>query len=141
MVINKGFKIVELPVYDGNIAGEEKELISRSINYKGELAVLSVSSSNYIAYVNFTLNGVARGNHYHLKKKEYVYIGRGRVLGSFKKYDEEDITTVEIKEGSLITIEPLWTHAFKTIEEGFAIEFSPTKYEEMSNDTFKDIIL
>ena len=102
MTKNEGFNIVELPIYDGD-STVEKSAISRFINHKGELAVLSISELNYIAYLNFLLNDSVRGNHCHFKKLEYIYLCRGKILGHFKKYDEDSIFTVEIKEGSLTT--------------------------------------
>jgi len=37
--MNKGYIITQLPVYNENYIGN-KDLISRNINYKGELATL-----------------------------------------------------------------------------------------------------
>ncbi|MCL2065321.1 MAG: hypothetical protein FWG98_13265 [Candidatus Cloacimonetes bacterium] len=54
---------------------------------------------------------------------------------------EEEIEEVLITEGSLVFIKPGWAHAYKTIEEGYAIEFSPTSYDIISRDKVVDHVV
>lgn len=137
----KGFTIKKLLVYDESFNGE-KETISRMINHKGELAVLSTQEINFIAYVDYPQNGEPRGNHYHKNKMEYLYLCKGKIKGYFRDYKEtkENVEIVDIEAGSLILIYPGCTHKFEVIQEGHAIEFSPTKNELLKDDSIKDFI-
>jgi len=71
--MNRGFMITELPIYNENYIGN-KDVISRKINYKGELTTLSTTEMNYIAMINFVVGKEPRGNHYHNNKVEYLYL-------------------------------------------------------------------
>lgn len=140
--MGKGFTITELPIYDENYLGE-KDIISRKIISKGELATISISEMNYMAVVNFLVGKEPRGNHYHNKKVEYIYICKGKVKAYFKNRFKENgkIEVVEVKEGSLIFIKPGVSHAIEALEEGFGIEFSPTKFDIVKEDNYKDILI
>ncbi|WBW96066.1 polysaccharide biosynthesis C-terminal domain-containing protein [Oceanirhabdus sp. W0125-5] len=137
----KGFTIKKLLVYEESFNGE-KESICRMINQKGELAVLSTQEINFIAYVDYPQKGEPRGNHYHKNKMEYLYLCKGKIRGYFRDYKEanNNVETVDIEAGSLILIYPGCTHKFEVIEEGHAIEFSPTKIELLKGDNIKDFI-
>jgi len=140
--MSKGYAITELPVYKEDYVGVI-ETISRRINYKGELATLATTEMNYIALVDFIVGKEARGNHYHNKKVEYIYICKGRVKVYLKNYncDSQKVEVIEVKEGRLILIEPGISHAVEAVEDGFGIEFSPTKFDLIKDDNFKDIIV
>ncbi len=46
----------------------------------------------------------------------------------------------EVNEGNLIFIEPEVSHAVEAVEDGFGIEFSPTKFDLIKDDNYIDII-
>ena len=110
---NKGYEIIKLPLYTDE-PQDVRKLISRNINFKGEFTRLSVKEINFIAYVDFKLDKGVRGNHYHKNKDEYLYLCKGAVKGYFKSLYEENAEIEEL-----------------FIEEGHAIEFSPTKIEDI----------
>lgn len=138
----KGFQVKRLPVYKDKIP-ENGELISRVMKDRGELANISIGSVNHIAYVEFPIDGVPRANHYHEEKQEYLYLIKGKVKLSIRRggRPEEEVEEILIEEGSLVFIEPGWAHAYETIEEGFAIEFSPTSYDTIRKDKVVDYII
>lgn len=133
---NKGYELSKLPVYTDE-PQDIRKLISRNVNFKGEFTRLAVDTINFLAYVDFKLDKGVRGNHYHKNKDEYLYLCKGAVKGYFKSLSEEstEIEEILIEEGTLIHILPNCAHAFETVKEGHAIEFSPTKFEDIIKDT------
>jgi dephospho-CoA kinase/dTDP-4-dehydrorhamnose 3,5-epimerase-like enzyme len=138
----KGYQVKKLPVYKDRIP-ENGELISRVIKDRGELTNISISTANHVAYVEFPIDGVPRANHYHEEKQEYLYLIKGKVKLFIRRggRPEETVEEILIDEGSLVFIEPGWAHAYVTIEEGFAVEFSPTPYEIIRKDKVVDFII
>jgi quercetin dioxygenase-like cupin family protein len=139
--MRKSFTIAELPVYNDSYVGE-KEVISRKIGSKGELATLAVTEMNYIALVSFHMGKGPRGNHYHQKKVEYLYICKGKVRVYLKNINDLNakVETHEVEEGGLVYIEPGISHAVEAIEDSIGIEFSPTKFKLVKDDNFKDVL-
>lgn len=142
MMENEGVIVKKLPVYDGNFKGE-KDLISRIIKPKGELATLSISEMNYLAYVEFPDDGEPRANHYHSEKQEYLYLIKGKVKLFYRRGGQtnDEVSEIVIDEGSLVYLQPGFAHAYITIEPGFAIEFSPTKYNRIKQDKVRDYVV
>lgn len=139
---NKGFKIYKLPVYQNNVP-EGEEVISRIFTKKGELAILAVDEINFLAHCDFIKGREPRGNHYHKHKIEYLYICRGKVKVYIKKThdDSAKIDIFEVDGGTMIYIEPKYSHAIEALEDGYGFEFSPTKYNIVKKDTYYDKII
>ena len=110
---------------------------------KGELATISTTETKFIAYIEFPEDGVPRANHFHKEKEEYLYLISGRVRCYFRRADALNETPNEIDAfaGDLISVQPGWSHAYLTIEPGHAIEFSPTPFAVILEDTFSDKVI
>lgn len=138
--MDEGFKIYKLPVYENNIP-EGEDFISRIFTKKGELAILAVNEINFLAYCDFIKGREPRGNHYHKHKIEYLYICKGKVKVYIKKAeDSAQVNIFEVDGGTMIYIEPGYSHAVQTLENGYGFEFSPTKYNIVRKDTYYDKI-
>lgn len=138
---NNGITITKLPIYEGK--QDNMEIISRLIKPKGELSTISIDQINYLAYVDFPLDGEPRANHFHEEKEESLYLIKGKVKLFVRRggHKDEKIEEYIIEEGSLINIKPGFAHAYITIEEGFAIEFSSSSYEIITKDKVRDIVI
>ncbi|HZR18567.1 MAG TPA: cupin domain-containing protein, partial [Verrucomicrobiae bacterium] len=73
--------------------------------------------------------GSVRGNHVHRVKLEHVYLISGRLKVIASAESDADSVSFEVNPGELVTIEAGIAHAFKTIEGGYAIEFSPMLFD------------
>ena len=138
----RGVTVTKLPVYDKNHEGE-KDIISRIVKPKGELATISIDAMNYLAYVDFPLDGKPRANHYHEEKVEYLYLIKGKVKLFVRRggHPEDEVEEYIVEEGSLINMHPGFAHAYVTIEAGFAVEFSPTEYNIIERDKVRDYVV
>lgn len=98
----------------------------------GELAqvVNGDEPFRYLAYVEFRdAGGAMRGNHYHEKRVETLYVIRGRLEGFFEDIDSGETARVSLAAGDLVRVEPRCAHAYRPVEPTDAIEFSPHPYE------------
>lgn len=139
----RGYEIHRLPVLsDGG--GDDAPLPVRIVKSKGELTHISYDQDiNYVAYVEFPLDGVPRANHFHEEKVEYMYLISGKLRGYYRlavipsaKVHEETI-----EAGSLVRVSPGWAHAYVTVEAGHAIEFSPSGFDVISKDKVRCVII
>lgn len=92
----------------------------------------------YLAFLELRV-GAIRGNHFHRKKLEHLYLISGRLLLGAKADENSELISVSLEAGDLITIEPGICHAFEPIEFGHAIEFSPGRFE--ASDIYKARVL
>ena len=137
-----GVIIKKLPIYDENHAGK-KDIIGRVIKAKGELTTISTDEINYLAYVEFPIDGKPRANHFHEEKIEYLYLIKGKVKLFYRRggQPDDEVQEITVEEGSLIYIQPGFAHAYITIETGLAVEFSPTSYETIKKDKVRDYVI
>lgn len=88
----------------------------------------------YLATVQL-LPGQVRGNHYHMAKREWLYL----LYGSLKLILRERITGVrdelQATAGDRIYLAPGIEHALAPLETGYAVEFSPDTFDP--TDTFR----
>ncbi len=140
--MQKGYTILKLPEYENEIPKDGSD-ICRLFKTKGELTFISKDPINYLAYVTFPKGGIPRGNHYHEKKLEFFYLAKGKIKFYVRPANNtaEEVEEIIVEEGSIIRIEPLWSHAFVAIEEGYAVEYSPMTYEIGAHDHIRDIII
>jgi len=85
--------------------------------------------------------GSVRGNHYHKKSVQYMYMISGKMEMKTKNMGENnsEVKLQIIEEGDLITIPANVAHSFKAIEESLFLDIttesrSGTGYED---DTFR----
>jgi len=118
-----------LPVFHGpppaNAHGPKRLLLSQ-----GELANFYDEDQGirYLATLELRLGSI-RGNHVHRSKLEHVYIVSGCLLLAAAEEKNADPVTMELGRGDLVTIKPGIAHAFKTLEAGYAVEFSPQVFD------------
>ncbi len=124
-----------LPAVEPGPAGKESAL-KRVMLPQGELAQFHDSEEGvrYIASIELKA-GTVRGNHYHKIKREYIYVLVGEVQLVLEDLESRARETLEVKFGDLILIQPGIVHALKVKEAGFAVEFSPNRFDP--NDTYR----
>jgi mannose-6-phosphate isomerase-like protein (cupin superfamily) len=96
---------------------------------QGELANFydSPEGIRYIAFLELRAGGI-RGNHFHRVKVEHVYLFSGRLKVLLKDGPEGEIASLDLVAGDLVRIQPGVAHAFKPMEAGFGVEFSPNLF-------------
>lgn len=118
-----------LPVFRGQ-PPPEAPAPKRLLLAQGELANFydHPEGIRYLAFLELRLGGI-RGNHFHRKKLEHLYLISGRVLLGVKEDENGKLISFPINAGDLVTIEPGICHAFEPGEAGQAIEFSPRLFD------------
>ncbi len=103
----------------------------------GELAqVANGEAFHFLAYVEFQENASAlRGNHYHARKTETLYIIRGKLLAKYKDIETGEEFETTLETGDLVTISPGCAHGYLPLEYTQALELSPAVYD--INDTIR----
>ena len=94
--------------------------------YNGEEPV------RYIAAIEF-VKGTVRGNHYHQRKQEWVYLVTGAVQLVVEDLRNNQRETVPMAAGDLAYISPGIAHAFVVQENGMAVEYSPVRFDPTDN--------
>jgi mannose-6-phosphate isomerase-like protein (cupin superfamily) len=94
----------------------------------------------YIAPVHFRDKGMVISGHFHEEKAEFLLLLRGTMRGYFRRalMPEEDVHKVEIEAGSLVYIDPGWTHEYEAFDGGSAVEFSTTARDVAATDAIED---
>jgi len=86
-------------------------------------------------------DGVIRGNHYHTKKDEYLYIAKGKVKVVLLDRETQEKKEIILQDGDLIRILPQLTHTFKALEYTQIIEFSPNVFDPEENECLPEKIM
>lgn len=118
-----------LPVYDGP-QGSEAPTLKRLMLPQGELAQIWTSEEGlrYLACIELK-PGAVRGNHYHHKKVEWIYVLSGETEVVIEDPDSRERHSVSMVRGDLLLIEPGVAHATNPIRAGEALEFAPTTFD------------
>ena len=100
---------------------------------KGEALNLHVVSMN---------PGAVRGNHYHKKQSEIIWVIGGPCIVTAKNRDSGEVEKIEIspENNTLLTISPEITHAIKNISDEIAylLCYSDYSVSEDDKDVFRD---
>lgn len=83
--------------------------------------------------------GTLRGNHYHERKQETVYLISGEMNLALEDVATGTRETITLTPGDLVTIPARIAHAMQPTAPGYAVEISPTRFEP--EDTFKRHLL
>ena len=128
-----------LPVFNGS-PPPEAAAPKRLLLAQGELANFydHPEGIRYLAFLELRA-GAIRGNHFHRKKLEHLYLISGRLLLAAKENADGELISLQLEAGDLATIEPGICHAFEPGEAGQAIEFSPGMFD--SADIYKVRVL
>lgn len=120
---------LSLPVFHGPPPADAPAP-KRLLLAQGELANFydRPEGIRYLAFLELR-KGVIRGNHFHRKKIELLYLISGRLLLGAKENGNGELLSIQMEAGDLVTIEPGICHAFAPQEAGRAVEFSPGMFD------------
>ena len=92
--------------------------------------VLNGEEARFVAVLEFRVGaGLSRGNHFHQRKSEGLYVVSGRLAGTFVDVDSGERIERVIETGDLVRVLPRCAHAYRAIETALAVEFSPTAFD------------
>jgi len=82
--------------------------------------------------------GSIRGNHYHKKTIQYLYVLEGSILVA-SQFEGKELKKKVLKEGDLLLNEPYEWHAIKSLEKNklLILTRGPRGGENYEADTFK----
>jgi hypothetical protein len=114
----------------------DPSLLKRVLLPQGTLSQFHNGSPaiHYIAAFDLVLGGV-RGNHYHKRKQEYVYLLHGSISLVIRDLASGQEDTLAMHEGDLALIETEVVHALVPLKAGLGVEFSPAPFDP--EDIFK----
>ncbi len=97
---------------------------------RGDLAQIHDSDEGmrYIAWLELR-SGRIRGNHYHTRKHEILYLATGGLELVVGDIVTGERAVVRLRVGDWVSIEPGVAHAVRVLEPGQAIEFSPQPFD------------
>ncbi|MGQ0776882.1 MAG: cupin domain-containing protein [Pseudonocardiales bacterium] len=105
----------------------------------GELVqIVNGEQFRFLAYIEFKQDAQAvRGNHYHARKTEIMYIISGRLQAKYMDLDSGESMKVILGSGDLVTIRPKCAHAYYPLEYSQVVEMSATVYDPTDTITHK----
>ena len=111
-------------------SGEGLPLLKRLLLAQGELAQFYDADEGirYIAAIELR-DGAVRGNHYHDRKEEWLYVIIGEVSLLLVDVETQARATVPLRAGDLAVVHTGVAHAWKTVQPGLAVEFSPVRFD------------
>lgn len=114
-----------LPIYDGS-PPVESPMAKRLRLPQGELAQIHSAPDpiRYLAAIELREGGV-RGNHYHLAKRESIYLLSGALTVLVERRDTRERVALEMVAGDRIYIAPGIAHALRIGAAGWAVEYAP----------------
>jgi mannose-6-phosphate isomerase-like protein (cupin superfamily) len=126
-----GGKVVKwtLPVFDSP-TGPEAPLLKRLRLPQGELAQFYDAEQpiHYLALIELRAGDV-RGNHYHQRKEEWAYVIEGAAELLVEDVATKQRETLPLAAGQLARIATGVAHAYRTVQPGKALEFSPARFD------------
>src|SRR5689334_9930201 len=110
-----------LPIFHGP-PGADAPPLRRLLLPQGELAQLHDTGEpiQYIAYIQLK-EGVARGNHYHDFKQEYVYLLEGEAILDLEDIQTKARDSIPVKAGDLAFLPTRIAHAIRVLKSGHAL--------------------
>ncbi|WDZ82440.1 cupin domain-containing protein [Micromonospora cathayae] len=96
----------------------------------GELAQIASGPDAYrfVAYLELR-PGRPRGNHYHTRKTETLYVVSGRVRAVFHDLTSGRRSEAVLEPGHLVTIQPHCAHVFHALDPAQAVELADVPYD------------
>lgn len=112
----------------------------RGLSPAGEMAqIINGDAMRLVTYIEFTMDGKPRGNHYHTKKTEIIYVIRGHLRVFFEDLDTHERFDISAKTGDLIRVQPNCAHVYVAQEYTQALELNEVAYDPA--DTFPYTVL
>ena len=120
--------------------GPEAPTLKRLLLPQGELAQFHDADTpiHYIAFLALNA-GTLRGNHYHERKEEFVYLIAGELRVTIEAVESGEREMVSMAAGDLLFLSTRIAHAFEVVQPGQAIEFSSARFDP--NDTFRRVLV
>jgi uncharacterized RmlC-like cupin family protein len=120
---------LSLPVFD-NPAESAPTEPKRLRLAQGELAQIFTGSPGirYLAALELRA-GTMRGNHFHERKHEFVYLISGRMEIVCEEPQTNGRERFICQAGDLFEIAPHIAHVFRVLESGTGVEFSPQEFD------------
>lgn len=118
-----------LPTFEPPLVGD-LPMTKRLLLAQGELAQFydGEEGIRYLAAIQL-VSGTVRGNHYHRRKQEWVYLIAGAVHLVVEDVETKARETLLIVTGDLAYISPGVAHTLVVQQEGMAVEFSPVRFD------------
>ncbi|MFD0784910.1 cupin domain-containing protein [Micromonospora azadirachtae] len=97
----------------------------------GELArVVNGGTYRYLAYLEFRPDtGRPRGNHYHERRTETLYVIGGRLRAVYQDLESGERTEAILEAGDLVTVRPRCAHVYYACELSQAVELADEPYD------------
>lgn len=107
-------------------------------DHRGSITdILGREEIDYVTLIT-SKSGVVRGNHYHKKTYQWVYVLSGSVR-AYSKFPGRDAESELLEPGDLILNEPLEVHALQSLTDSSFIVLTrgPRGGEDYEDDTFR----
>ncbi len=97
----------------------------------GEFAQVSNGEDvRFVAYLEFRHEpGLSRGNHFHAKKSEALYVVTGRLRARFADPETREQVGLELAAGDLVRVATGIAHGYEALEYTQAIETSGAAFD------------
>jgi hypothetical protein len=126
--------IAELPLAERRPALGGARVFSAS----GELAqIVNGEPFCFLAYIEFAGGpGVSRGNHFHERRTEYLYIVRGTLVAKYFDLDTREEMELLLATGNMVEVLPRCAHSYAAREYSQALELSTGLYDPADSQRF-----
>jgi dTDP-4-dehydrorhamnose 3,5-epimerase-like enzyme len=103
----------------------------RIANGNGELAqIVNGAAFRFLAYLEFKPQStLLRGNHFHERKTETLYVLAGQLDGFYEDLDTGESAVYRLNAGDVVTIRPRCAHAYRPLKYTQAVEMSDETYD------------
>jgi len=93
---------------------------------------------DHVAVIN-SKKGALRGNHYHKKSTQHMYMTKGSLRYYYRDIDSNKIKSIIVKEGMMVTTQPFEVHALEILEDNQFIVFTEGLRggKDYESDTFR----
>ncbi len=98
---------------------------------KGKTVLLhNGAEMRFISVIEFKEGFGSRGNHFHKRKHEFIFVLSGKARAQFwlPGIPEENIVTV-VERGHFIYVKPGCAHAYTPLVDMAVVEFSPQSFD------------
>jgi mannose-6-phosphate isomerase-like protein (cupin superfamily) len=120
---------VTLPVFNAP-PGDGAPALKRLLLPQGELAQFHDGASPvyYLAFVELR-DGTLRGNHWHNRKQESIYVLDGEFDLTVEDTQSKVRDNLLVQTGDLVAISPGVAHVLRITKPGHAVEFSTEQFD------------
>ena len=104
---------------------------------QGQLAQISRAevAVRYMAWAELRVGGI-RGNHWHHRKEEWIYLIEGGVELIVEDRDSKEHEEFTMVTGDLVVIDPGVAHALRPVRDGQCIEYSPVPFDPEDTEAY-----